>query len=82
MGKIIHSGLDVRGALKWPKGKLKGMFTHESGRSTTANESRDILLDELAKGHELLPLGPCDNWDYQSGCQGCYAVETSQTTVK
>lgn len=70
MGKIIHSCLDVRGALKWPKGKLKGMFKHESGRATTADESRSILFDELAKGHEVIPFGPCDNFDFKSGCQG------------
>lgn len=75
MAKIIHSGLDVRGALKWPKGKLKGMFKHESGRFTTADESRNILLDELAEGHEILPLGPCENWDWKTGCQGCQAAD-------
>lgn len=75
MGKIIHSGLDVRGALKWPKGKLKGMFKHESGRPMTAEEARNILLDELAEGHEILPLGPCGNWDWKTGCQGCQTAD-------
>lgn len=28
------------------------------------------LCDELAKGRRVLPLGECDNFDYQTGCQG------------
>lgn len=46
------------------------MFKHEDGRSMTPEEARDQLYDELAKGHEVIPFGPCDNFDYKTGCRG------------
>jgi len=60
--KKFHIGLNVRGALKWPKSKLKGLFSHPDGkRSMTPDEAQDLLLDELSKGHEILPFCECDN---------------------
>jgi hypothetical protein len=47
------------------------MFKHPSGtRSMTPDEAFDLLLDELAKGHEMLPFSDaCRNWDWKEGCQ-------------
>lgn len=71
MGKIIHSCLDVRGALKWPKGKLKGMFKHESGRSTTADESRDIFYStNLPEAMKLSPLALATILTLNPGARG------------
>lgn len=68
----IHMCLSVRGALRnWSKRELATLFTHDDGRKMTASEARDALLDELAKDHEVIPLGPpCEGFDYEAGCPG------------
>lgn len=70
----FHMGINVRGCLKWPvkdfKRLVKGM-KFSDGRVMTPDQARDALLDELSKGHEVIPFGPpCDAWDYKTGCQG------------
>jgi hypothetical protein len=68
---IYHAFLSVRGALtNWPKRMFKNMFKHDDGRTMTADEAKSTLLDELSKGHEVIPYGDCDNFDFKKGCQG------------
>jgi hypothetical protein len=62
-----HLCLDIRGALN--NGRTDG-FRHDDGRPMTKQEGRDALYDELAKGRRMIPLGECDNFDYQKGCLG------------
>lgn len=74
MSKIIHLALDVRGFLKnarFPRDYTR-MFKHHDGRVMTPEEARDQLFDELARGHELIPVGACDDFDYSAGggCRG------------
>jgi hypothetical protein len=74
MSKIIHGALNVRGFLKnarFPRG-YRGVFRHDDGRLMTPDEARNHLLDELARGHELIPVGACDDFDYSAGggCRG------------
>jgi hypothetical protein len=34
-------------------------------------EFRQMCMDELANGHEVLPMGePCEGFDYKTGCPG------------
>ena len=68
----VHLCMDVRNFLKrseFPKG-FERLFKHRDGRSMSPDEARDALFDELSKGHDFIPLGECDNFDYKSGCQG------------
>lgn len=69
---ITHMCLNVRGFLsnnRFPDA-YRGMFKHDDGRSMTPDEARNTLYDELAKGHEVIPLGSvCDGFDYSGG--GC-----------
>ncbi len=68
---MIHGCLDIRGALGWRKSQLRGMFVDELGRKQTADQCREILLDELAKGRKVLPLGdPCEGFSFDTGCPG------------
>jgi hypothetical protein len=72
--KTIHMSLSVRGALKWPaklqRQLCRGM-THDDGRKFSRDDFRDWLLDALAHGFELLPMGPpCEGFDPKSGCPG------------
>jgi hypothetical protein len=51
------------------KGSLKGVFTDaETGNKLSDQEARNYLYDCLAKGWRVIPLGDCDNFDYQTGC--------------
>jgi hypothetical protein len=55
------------------KRELKGITTwmlKSDGTRYTVDELRDALMDELSKGHEKIPTGDCDNFDYKTGCRG------------
>jgi hypothetical protein len=55
--------------LRWPNRLLKGLQV--DGKPSTPDRVREALMDELAKGHELVPFGePCEGFDYKSGCPG------------
>jgi len=73
----IHMCMSVRGALRKPDKQIKGILLHEDGRSMTASEVRETLYNELSKGHEVIPIGDCDNFDYKKGCQGHPITEQS-----
>ena len=72
MSRIVHVSLDVRGALRWSKRQMARMFVKPStGKYATANEVHEYLCEELAKGHEKLPLAKdCEEFDYKTGCPG------------
>jgi hypothetical protein len=62
--------LSVRGALRWSKRRLAGMFRHETGRRMNGDEAREALFDELAHGHEVIPMSKCEGFDFVTGCPG------------
>lgn len=73
MSRINHLCLSVRGALNWSKAEMRRWapsITVDGKQLRTADEVRNFLLDELSKGHEVLPLGECDNFDWKTGCRG------------
>lgn len=72
MTRTIHCCLDVRGALKnMTSRQLAGMFRHDDGRKASADEAKEHLMDAIAKGYEVLPMGsPCEGFSYQTGCPG------------
>lgn len=70
MRKKIHMCMNVRGALMNFKARDYKGFTHDNGRRMTPREAKAALLDELAKGHKVIPFGPpCEGFDYTGG--GC-----------
>lgn len=70
-GRVLHTCLSVRGALKWPKSRLKGMFRdRETGRAISADAAREVLLEHLSQGHEVLPMCSCPGFDFKNGCPG------------
>ena len=75
-----HLCLSVRGALNQPKGKLRGWLRDDNGKLLTPDQARDALMDELAKGHEVIPMGECDNFDYKTGCCGHRPSKKSDPT--
>ncbi|QIB09020.1 hypothetical protein GZ982_30205 (plasmid) [Pseudomonas fluorescens] len=70
-GRTFHVHLSVRGAIRdFSKRQLKGLFKLEDGRPCTADQAKDRLLECLAQGREVLPVGaPCEGFDYAGG--GC-----------
>lgn len=65
-----HLALNVKGLIDKPKRQYQGLFAHDDGRPMTPDEAKRYLLDELAKGHDLVPYGRCDNFDPKKGCLG------------
>jgi hypothetical protein len=69
-----HVAQSVRGALTnwtakdWRKNAK--WITHNDGTPHTAASLKQAFLDELAKGHEVIPCGECDNFDFKTGCRG------------
>jgi len=71
--KTIHMSMSVRGALSMSKVELRRMapsITIDGVRLQTADQVREFFMDELAKGHEVIPMTDCDNFDYKKGCLG------------
>lgn len=69
---ITHMCMDIEGFMtraRFPR-DYKHMFKHDDGRSMTPDEARAELFSCLRKGWKVIPLGSCDNFDYQHGCQG------------
>jgi hypothetical protein len=75
-----HMGLCVRGALKnWTKRDYRNAMkwmTQDGSRFLSPEGVKEALLDELSQGHEFIPYGECDNWDWKSGCLG-HAIESN-----
>ena len=69
--KLIHMCLDVRGALmNYEPRDYQGMFKHDDGRPMTWLEAKSALMDELVKGHHVIPFGECDGFNFETGCPG------------
>ena len=70
--KRVHMCASVRGLLRRPLWELNGMFVHsETRQPMNALAAHDFLCDELAKGHEVIPLADdCEGFDFKTGCPG------------
>jgi hypothetical protein len=71
----MHTCVSVRGMLRWDSRYAKRMLktvSHDDGTPfRSVEELREYLMDELAQGHEVLPVGdPCEGFDYKTGCPG------------
>jgi hypothetical protein len=63
----MHMCLSVRGAL-WNRNW--GGLLNDEGKQMSAREAFNALCDELKKGHEVIPVTDCDDFDYTTGCRG------------
>jgi hypothetical protein len=73
LGTTIHMCISVRGMLRWDRRELKKAtkwITPTAGGRYTVEQLREALLDELAQGHEVLPYGECEGFDFKKGCPG------------
>jgi hypothetical protein len=75
-GRTWYMSLSVRGAIRdhsRRRPSAKSYINDDNGKSLTNSQAVDALMGELAKGHELLPMGdkcgkPCGHAD--KGCTG------------
>ncbi|WP_313415497.1 hypothetical protein [Stenotrophomonas sp.] len=68
-----HVHLDVAGALtNFTDQDLDGLFQRSPhGEPVTAADARRVLTDHLANGRRVIPLAPCEGFDYSgAGCPG------------
>ncbi|TJZ75615.1 hypothetical protein [Chitiniphilus eburneus] len=88
--------LCVRGAIRDLQGRRRSKkhtgYTDDQGRPLNRDQAIDALMDELAKGHEVIPMhkgcgNPCRNsnacagFDYKDGgCPG-YPVDAAEASA-
>jgi hypothetical protein len=69
-----HMCSSIRGALRRSHTEMRRAllytFKDDGSPYRSVAELREALFDELAKGHEVIPMGDCDNFDWKTGCQG------------
>lgn len=66
-----HLALNVSGALaQCPNTNKMSYANHDDGRAMTYKELREYLTKAKFEGKRLLPMGDCDNFDYETGCRG------------
>jgi len=76
---IRHMCISVRGALTWSNSLAKRLaptFLVDGIPLKTAAQVRRFLQKELDMGHEMLPTGGCDNFDWKTGCKGHVGAPT------
>ena len=65
-----HLCIDVRGAMaKGPK-YCAQYLRNDDGSRVSPHEAFQWFADHLAQGHEVVPLGACDDFDWKTGCRG------------
>lgn len=53
----------------WQK-MMKYMKKGDGTPFRDADEIKAAFIDEALQGHEVIPIGDCDNFDYKKGCLG------------
>jgi hypothetical protein len=74
MSKSFHMCQGITGPLKnWTKRDWNHhakAWNRKDGSIPTGEELKDYFLEMLGKGHEVLPMDGCDNFDKKKGCKG------------
>ena len=79
-----HLRLDIRNFLRGAidMNQLQGMFRTAVGRSLSADDAFDFLIDKLQQGHNFLQFGDCKGFDpIKEGCPG-HPLEPIAPTVE
>ena len=75
MNQCFHMKVNVEHLLCLSSGAFRrdweNVFEDDNGKTLTCKEARDALREEFSKGHVVIPIGTCDNFDYSGkGCLG------------
>lgn len=70
-----HFCMSIYGALKMNKAGFDEIHTNccksdDGSRFLSPKEVRAELVKAASEGKRVLPVGECDNFDYQEGCLG------------
>lgn len=65
----FHCCLDISGGIKNAR-MWRNCITVDGRLLRTEKEVRAFFREQQAMGRRVLPLGDCDNFDYQTGCLG------------
>jgi len=65
--RTIHMAMNIRGCLR--NRAFKG-FTKNDGSPMKPSEAQEALMQLLAEGHEVMPIGECPDFDKITGCPG------------
>lgn len=68
MKTVYHDQLSVRAALRLEDKQLAG-FT-ENGKAIPPRQMRLLLQRADSDGKRYIPLGNCQDFDFQKGCPG------------
>ena len=66
---IFHTQIDCKGALNHPKDFI-GVITVNGKVLMTVPQIKHFFECQLELGHEVIPCGDCDNFDWKTGCKG------------
>lgn len=64
-----HIHLNIKGGIENAE-DLIGCIKVDGKTLNTVSEIRAFLQSQLDMGRKVLPIGDCDNFDYQTGCKG------------
>jgi hypothetical protein len=72
MATRVHMSISIRGMLNWDrkytKRMMKSITKDDGSQFGSVEEFRNFLFDELAKGHEVLPMSKeCERVRLQEG---------------
>lgn len=68
---IKHVYIDMQRALEQETYKqLAGCIVVDGYTLKKASQVKRFFEQEIESGRKLLPMGECDNFDYQLGCKG------------
>lgn len=66
-----HTSVQISSILRHKRfEELKGYMKSKDGQELTVEEIEAELRKARAEGKRLIPLSPCDNFDYDKGCMG------------
>lgn len=78
-----HMCLSIAGALRnYARRKMTGLMQDENDRDLSDKECRAYLAECLNKGWKVIPMGECDNFDYQTGCKGHKSTKEKYEATK
>ena len=69
-----HFCIDIDRAIENAK-MLKGFITFDGRTLQTVAEIRAFLREQKKIGRRVLPIGDCDNFDYEKGCLGHFTED-------
>ena len=69
-----HVCIDIDRAIENAK-MLKGFITLDGRTLQTVAEIRAFLREQKKIGRRVLPIGDCDNFDYEKGCLGHFTED-------